>query len=203
MVEKEKQTKERADHKAGKARSVSMKFREILEMAEGKEEVPGQSRKPMAGYPEIRQGRQEKEIRNSHIKDEIASEHDFFWRRENLKLVRVKNDRAFFRVEVNLNAVVIPMERFGAGELPARLLNISGGGVAVGTKCQCCTGDRLLMKVQLLLEEEPWNLFCQIVRIEEKGISGFVYGCRLVELGDGEQERLMESIEKLQEQRRC
>ena len=176
-----------------------MKFRDALKMAEEeaeKEAEKGAGKKENAHVDTSRNS--EGEIRRAPVKAEIASEHDFFWRREEMKLVRVKNDRAFFRLETNLKAVIIPMERFGAGEVPARVVNISAGGMGIWTECQCCKGDRLLLKVRFTPKEEAWNLFCEIVRIEEKGVSGFVYGCRWIELGERERERLMESIERLQ-----
>ena len=139
------------------------------------------------------------QLKDASIKKEIATEHDFFWRREELKLVRVKNDRAFFRLETNLKAVMIPMERFGAGEVPVRVLNISGGGMGIWAECQCCKGDKLLLKVRFVPGEEMWNLFCEVVRIEEQGVAGFVYGCKWIELGEEEQKRLMGSILRLEE----
>lgn len=171
-----------------------MRFRDALEMAE---EVEKEAGKKENAYVDA-SGNGEREIRRAPVKEEIASEHDFFWRREEMKLVRVKNDRAFFRLETNLKAVIIPMERFGAGEVSARVVNISAGGMGIWTECQCCKGDRLLLKVRFTSKEDAWNLFCEIVRIEERGISGFVYGCRWIELGERERERLMESIERLQ-----
>ena len=173
-----------------------MKFREILEKAGEREEAPEQEKEGKGALTQ-KGGYGSSQAKEAPIEGEIASEHDFFWRREDLKLVRVKNDRAFFRLETNIKALVVPMERFGAGEIPARLMNISAGGVGIGTKCQCCQEDKLLLKVRLLAGEEEWNLFCQIVRFEERGSAGFVYGCRLIELTEKEEETLMESIERL------
>ena len=174
-----------------------MNFRDILVGMEEKKKNLGSVR-GQANVSMVRGGYGSSQAKMAPIEGEIASEHDFFWRKEDLKLVRVKNERAFFRLETNLKAVIIPMERFGMGEVPARVLNISPGGAGIGTTCQCCNGDKLLLKVRLLAGEEDWNLFCQVVRIEEYGVSGFVYGCRFIELGDRERERLLESIRKLE-----
>lgn len=178
-----------------------MKFREILEKTEEKEEIPRHEKEQRASLMEGG-GYGSRQAKEAPIEGEIASERDFFWRREDLKLVRVKNDRAFFRLETNLKAQVLHMERFGAGEIPARVLSISAGGMKIGTTCQCCLGDKLLLKVRLLAEEEIWNLFCQVVRIEEHGVAGFAYGCRLIELTEEEQARLTESISRLEYQLR-
>lgn len=178
-----------------------MNFRDILEKTEGKEEVREREKSRMS-VPVERGGYGSRQAKTAPIEGEIASEHEFFWRLEDLKLVRVKNDRAFFRVETNLKARILRMERFGAGEMPARVMNISAEGAAIGTKCQCCKGDKLLLKVKLLREEEDWNLFCQVLRIEEHGVSGFVYGCQFIELSAKERERLLESVTRLQYQLR-
>lgn len=178
-----------------------MDFRDILEKRAGREEEQGRVQSPASICME-RGGYGSRNAKAAPIEGEIASEHEFFWRLEDLKLVRVKNDRAFFRVETNLKARILHMERFVAGEMPARVMNISAGGAAIGTKCQCCKGDKLLLKVKLLTEEEDWNLFCQVLRIEEHGVSGFVYGCQFIELSEKERERLLESVTGLQYQLR-
>ncbi|NBK91035.1 PilZ domain-containing protein [bacterium 1XD21-13] len=174
-----------------------MKFREILEGIEEKKGTSDSGKRP-AFLSMERGGYGSRGARTAPIEGEIASEREFFWRLEDLKLVRVENDRSFFRLETNLKAQVLHMERFGAGEVPARLLNISPGGAGIGTMCQCCKGDKLLLKVGLLTGEEEWRLFCQVVRIEECGVAGFVYGCRFVELGEQEQVRLREDIARLE-----
>lgn len=173
-----------------------MRFRDALIRAE--EEAAKETIEQKNVHTEVSESGH-KGLSAASVKGEIASEHDFFWRREELKLVRVKNDRAFFRLETNLKALVIPMERFGAGEIQARVLNISAGGMGIWTEFQCCKGDKILLKVKLVPGEEEWKLFCEVVRIEEKGVAGFVYGCRWIELGEEEQGKLMESIAKLEE----
>lgn len=174
-----------------------MGFRDILERTDGREADRGPGRNQTVVPIGERGGYGSRQARVGPIEGEIASQHEFFWRREDLKLVRVENDRAFFRVETNLKAQILHMERFGAGEVPARVRNISAGGAAIGTKCQCCTGDKILMKVKLLAKEEEWKLFCKVVRIEEHGVSGFVYGCQFIELDCEEQGRLLESVTRL------
>ncbi len=174
-----------------------MGFRDILERTDGREADRGPGRNQTVVPIGERGGYGSRQARVGPIEGEIASQHEFFWRREDLKLVRVENDRAFFRVETNLKAQILHMERFGAGEVPARVRNISAGGAAIGTKCQCCTGDKILLKVKLLAKEEEWKLFCKVVRIEEHGGSGFVYGCQFIELDREEQGRLLESVTRL------
>lgn len=175
-----------------------MNFRDILERADGQDVPDRRGGEPRTAAVDERGGYGSRQARTAPIEGEIASQHEFFWRREDLKLVRVKNDRAFFRVETNLKAQILHMERFGAGEMQARVRNISAGGAAIGTKCQCCVGDKILLKVKLLADEEEWRLFCKVVRIEEHGVAGFVYGCQFIELDGEEQGRLLQSVTRLQ-----
>ena len=49
---------------------------------------------------------------------------------EELTVVRVGNDRAFFRLETNLEATTTTFSGLGKGERPCKLLNISVGGLS-------------------------------------------------------------------------
>ena len=132
----------------------------------------------------------------------LAAEHNLFWRREELKFVQVKNERAFFRLETDLDAKIVPLGRFSNKEEAVKVLNISAGGVGIGTKYECCPGDKLLLKVCLLQERGEENLFFRVLRVEKKGIARFVYGCQFMELSNAEQEELMQTILELQRRMR-
>ena len=114
----------------------------------------------------------------------------------------MRDDRAFFRLDTNLDAVIAPLGKFGNHEEAAIVRNISAGGASIGTQYECCQKERLLLKVGLLSECPEWNLFCRVLRVEKKGISGFVYGCQFIELGDAEREELMQAILELQRRMR-
>ena len=174
-----------------------MGYREILESRE--EETEAVKRRDLEKKSRERGIREKGDV---SVEGEIAAERDFFWRLEDLKLVRVRDDRAFFRLDTNLDAVIAPLGKFGNHEEAAIVRNISAGGASIGTQYECCQKERLLLKVGLLSECPEWNLFCRVLRVEKKGISGFVYGCQFIELGDAEREELMQAILELQRRMR-
>ncbi len=174
-----------------------MGFREILARTE--EESEAAEKTGVRGRICENGGQERGDISAS---GEIVAERAFFWRLEDLKLVRVRDDRAFFRLDVNLEAAIVPLGRFGNREEAANVRNISAGGASIGTRYECCPEDRLLLRVRLFPEEPEWNLFCKVLRAEKKGISGFVYGCQFVELGDEEREKLLQAILELQRRMR-
>lgn len=171
-------------------------FRELLDRTTTEIEAKGEIDKAENNPNGVIHSNSPEEVRLSE--GTVLAEHDFFWRLEDLKLVRVKNERAFFRLETNLDARMIPLGRFGNREEPVKVLNISAGGVGIGTRYQCCVRDKLLLKMCLLSEEEEENLLCQVLRVEQKGISGYVYGCRFLELSEKEQEDMMGKILELE-----
>lgn len=168
-----------------------MRFRDILEQMEERTETEKIEKEPEVSAETVMPAEP------SEREEEILAKRELFWRAEDLRMVHVEDERSFLRLETNLRAVVIPMEHFGTGEQTARVLNISAGGAGIGTKYQCCRGDRLLLKADLLAELGIRHLFCQVERIEKKGVAGFVYGCRFIELTKEEQERMDVGIRRL------
>ena len=55
------------------------------------------------------------------------------WQVEELTVVRIGNDRAFFRLDTDLPATVTMFSGLAIGERPCRLLNVSIGGAGRGT----------------------------------------------------------------------
>ena len=68
------------------------------------------------------------------------------WKVEDLVVARIGNDRAFFRLDTNLEATITSFTGLNAGEKPVRLLNISVGGACIASMNQY-KGDALLQKV--------------------------------------------------------
>ncbi|MDE6838259.1 MAG: PilZ domain-containing protein, partial [Acutalibacter sp.] len=56
------------------------------------------------------------------------------WQVEELTVVHVGNDRAFFRLDTNLEATATMFSGLSMGEKPCKLLNISVGGASVGSE---------------------------------------------------------------------
>ena len=124
------------------------------------------------------------------------------WSVEDLKVCRIGNDRAFFRLDTNLDATATMFSGLAMGEKPCKLLNISIGGACIGSESRYHDGDKFLLKVRLLEERPESAMFAQIVRVIEKGDAGFEYGCRFLELTEADQEQITQNIFEAQRQKR-
>lgn len=124
------------------------------------------------------------------------------WKVEELTVARVGNDRAFFRLDVDLEATMTTFGGFGSGEYSCRLLNISVGGACISTDRLYHEGDKLLLKVMLMEDRDMSTMFCQVVRVIDKGEGKYEYGCRFLELTDSDEERITQSIFAAQRKKR-
>lgn len=116
------------------------------------------------------------------------------WKVDELTVVRVSNDRAFFRLETNLDATATMFSGLVMGEKPCKLLNISVGGASVGSEYRYYEGDKFLLKVRLLEDRPESVMFTQVVRVVEKDKEKFEYGCRFLELTEADQEQITQNI---------
>ena len=132
----------------------------------------------------------------------ITSGPQRIWQVENLTVVRVGNDRAFFRLETNLEATATTFSGLGMGERPCKLLNISVGGASISSEHRYHEGDKFLLKVRLLEDRPESAMFAQIVRVIEKDGGRFEYGCRFIELTEPDQEQITQNIFAVQRQKR-
>ena len=132
----------------------------------------------------------------------ITSGPQRIWQVENLTVVRVGNDRAFFRLETNLEATATTFSGLGMGERPCKLLNISVGGASISSEHRYHEGDKFLLKVRLLEDRPESAMFAQVVRVIEKDGGRFEYGCRFIELTEPDQERITQNIFAVQRQKR-
>lgn len=124
------------------------------------------------------------------------------WQVEELTIVRVGNDRAFFRLTTNLDATATMFSGLAMGEKPCKLLNISVGGASVSSEYRYHEGDKFLLKVRLLEDRPESAMFSQIVRVVEKDEGKFEYGCRFLELTEVDQEQITRNIFAAQRQKR-
>ena len=124
------------------------------------------------------------------------------WQVEELTIVRVGNDRAFFRLTTNLDATATMFSGLAMGEKPCKLLNISVGGASVSSEYRYHEGDKFLLKVRLLEDRPESVMFSQIVRVVEKDGGKFEYGCRFLELTEADQEQITRNIFAAQRQKR-
>lgn len=124
------------------------------------------------------------------------------WQVEELTVVRTGNDRAFFRLDTNLDATATMFSGLEAGEKPCKLLNISVGGACVGSDLRYHEGDKFLLKVKLLDGRPESAMFSQVVRVIEKEGGKFEYGCQFLELTEEDQGKITQNIFAVQRQRR-
>ena len=124
------------------------------------------------------------------------------WQVEELTIVRVGNDRAFFRLTTNLDATATMFSGLAMGEKPCKLLNISVGGASVSSEYRYHKGDKFLLKVRLLEDRPESVMFSQIVRVVEKDEGKFEYGCQFLELTEVDQEQITRNIFAAQRQKR-
>lgn len=114
------------------------------------------------------------------------------WQLKDIHITRIENERVFTRLSTNIEAAVMKAE--GADAKTCRLLNISAGGVSISAEQRYYKGDRFLLKVRLL-EDRPFSvLYCEVLRVAERAVSRFEYGCRFLELTEADQEELMQHM---------
>ena len=129
-----------------------------------------------------------------YMEGDIAPAAHKIWAVEKLKISRVANDRAFFRLLTNLDATATVFSGLGIGEKPCKLLNISVGGAAISSAYKYHMGDKFLLKVKLLEDRPVSAIFSQVVRITEKEGRKFEYGCRFLGLTEEDQEKITQDI---------
>lgn len=124
----------------------------------------------------------------------ITLEEKHTWKVEELTVARIGNDRAFFRLETNLDAVVTTFGGFSAREHDCKMLNISVGGARILSEEIYQEGDKFLLQVKLL-EDRPMSvMFCEVLRIFEREDSKYEYGCRFLELNEEDQDKITQNI---------
>lgn len=124
----------------------------------------------------------------------ISPQPHHIWLVSHLFVARVGNDRAFFRLETDLDASVTKFSGRSAGDFPCRLLNISVGGARIASRQQYWEGDKLLLTVRLLEDRPPSIMYCQVLRVVEKEDGLREYGCQFLELNDADQDKITENI---------
>lgn len=119
------------------------------------------------------------------------------WKVEDLTVSKVENERSFPRFTTDINAVISD----GKDDTvrTCRLLNISVGGASIGTERRYYKGDKFLLKVKMLEEEQPFVVYCEVLRVMERERSIYEYGCHFIELTEVDQEQISRSIERFAE----
>ena len=99
-------------------------------------------------------GYSDHERRAVYMEGVITPGPKHIWQVEELTVVRIGNDRAFFRLDTDLPATVTMFSGLAIGERPCRLLNVSIGGAGISSEHRYHEGDKFLLKVRLL-EDRP------------------------------------------------
>ena len=116
------------------------------------------------------------------------------WLVSHFFVTRVGNDRAFFRLDTDLEASITKFSGRNAGDFPCRLLNISVGGARVASEQRYWEGDKLLLTVRLLEDRDPSIMYCQVLRVIEKEDAPFEYGLQFLEMNETDQDKITENI---------
>ena len=137
-----------------------------------------------------------------YMEGTISPRPAHIWQVEELEVARIGNDRAFFRLDTDIEATATTFGGIGAGEKPCRLRNISVGGACISSEYSYREGDKFLLKVKLLDDRDISAMFCEVLRIIDKGNSAPEYGCRFLELNESDQEKITQNIFAVQRKQR-
>lgn len=114
------------------------------------------------------------------------------WQLKDLAITRIENERAFNRLSTDIDATVIAADGANEGEKSCKLLNISIGGVSIGSEYRYYKGDRFLLRARLLEDRPVSVMYCEVLRVVEKAVSRYEYGCRFLELNEADQEEIIQ-----------
>lgn len=123
------------------------------------------------------------------------------WQVDELTVTRIGNDRAFFRLDTNIDASISTFG-FSGGERSCKLLNISVGGAGIATEDLFGEGDKFLLKVRLLEDRDLSVMYCQVLRVIDKKDGKYEYGCRFLELNEADEAKITQNIFAAQRQKR-
>lgn len=155
-----------------------------------------------APFPVQIRGYSDHEKKAVYMEGLIAPLPKNIWSVEDLKVCRTGNDRAFFRLNTDLDATATMFSGLEIGEKPCRMLNISVGGASIRSESRYHKGDKFLLKVQLLKDRPISAIFSQVVRVTEIDVAQFEYGCQFLELTEDDQDKITQNIFTVQRQRR-
>ena len=147
-------------------------------------------------------GYHDRERKAVYMEGTITPQPKHVWQVEDLHVARIGNDRAFFRLSMDIEATAVKLGGIGAGEKPCRLVNVSVGGACISSEYAYQEGDKFLLKVKLLEDREPSVMFCQVLRIIDKGEGKTEYGCQFLELNESDQARITQNIFAAQRKKR-
>lgn len=116
------------------------------------------------------------------------------WPVEELTFIKSGNDRAFFRLNTDIDGSMTLVGKIGAGEEPCKLLNISVGGAYIRAEPALEMGDKFLLQAKLHPDRDTSLIFSEVCRIIEREDELFEYGCRFIELNEADQKQIIQAI---------
>ena len=147
-------------------------------------------------------GYSDHERRAVYMEGVITPGPKHIWQVEELTVVRIGNDRAFFRLDTDLPATVTMFSGLAIGERPCRLLNVSIGGAGISSEHRYHEGDKFLLKVRLLEDRPESAMFCQVLRVIPREQGRTEYGCRFLELKEADEDKITQIIFDMQRKKR-
>lgn len=144
----------------------------------------------------------DREKKAVYMEGTIIPQPERIWLVENLTVSRTENDRAFFRLDTNVDATATIFDGEDAGEKPCKLLNISVGGAFITSGYPFQEGDKFQLKFRLLEKGEVSSVYCKVLRIIDKDSSLPKYGCRFLEVNESDQARIAQGIFAVQRKQR-
>lgn len=147
-------------------------------------------------------GYNDSERKAVYMEGVITPKTEHVWQVDELIVTKLTNERAFFRLDTNLEATITIFTGLQAGEKSCKLLNISVGGARIASEDKYEEGDKFMLKVKLLEDRPISTMFCQVLRVIEKEESKFEYGCQFLEMTEEDQEKITRNIFAAQSQKR-
>lgn len=163
----------------------SAKLHKYLESQVPFEEEPMKIR--IRGYSDITK-------KAIYLEGILKQADDGIWPVEGLTFIKSGNDRAFSRVNTDIDGSMVTGEKAGAEEEPCKLLNISVGGAYIRAEPALELGERFLLKVKLGPDRDTSLIFSEVCRIVEREDEVFEYGCRFVGLDEDDREQILRSL---------
>ena len=139
-------------------------------------------------------GRSSLEHRTVSMRGMIRMGPGKLWQVEHLALMDQTDNRANTRVETRLEGDFTLPDRPGVPLERCAVKNIGMGGVCIGAQARRDVGDRLMLRVDGLLELEDTLMPCQVLRIDLRRSGSFEYGCRFLDLEEQVERRLFRAV---------
>lgn len=147
-------------------------------------------------------GYNDSEKKAVYMEGVITPRPDHVWQVDELTVTKLTNERAFFRLNTDLDATITAFNGVQTEERTCKLLNISVGGALIGSEDRYRRGNKFMLRVKLLEERPPSIMLCQVLRVIEKEESQFEYGCQFLGMSEDEQKKITQNIFEAQGQKK-